>query len=241
MSGTGAGGPDLGLLRAAVYRPGATSADVAALARALDGRPAETDPPSPPVAAANDAGSAEHAEEGRARPAAVWPPPRQVQGRRWAVLAAVAAAAVGCAAGAALVPLAQPAGASAAAVPTTVHISTTAGDALLHRPQRAADRPGVALDPTLVPTSLRLLLTAGQIQLYAAQDVRGRRCLVGVQGEAVVSCVGGDRFRRSGVRLLWSSDVRTIDPAGLRELRFRLALAADWRPSGAVTLGVARQ
>jgi hypothetical protein len=53
-----------------------------------------------------------------------------------------------------------------------------------------------------------------------------------------MSCVAPARFRRSGLLLLWSSDVLAVDPAGLRELRFRLALVADWRTDGRVTLGV---
>jgi hypothetical protein len=126
-------------------------------------------------------------------------------------------------------------------VPTAVHISTTAGEDLLQRAQRASDRPGIPLDPALVPGSLRRLLTAGSIALYAAQDVRGRRCLVGVQAGAVASCVAPARFRRSGLRLVWSSDVLSIDAAHLRESHFRLALAADWRPDGPVTLGVVRR
>jgi hypothetical protein len=118
-----------------------------------------------------------------------------------------------------------------------VHIGTTASDSVFRRPQRTADRPDAPLDPTVVPASTRRLLGAGRIALYAAEDRSGRRCLVGVQGGSVLSCVAADRFPRSGVRLLWSSDVLTVDPAGLRELTSRLTLAAEWRPDGRVLLG----
>lgn len=242
MPGTTAERRDLAALRAAVYRPGATPDDVAALERALgqlrEGEPPARAPTPPPSTAAGRgvlAPSAEggdlRAEEGRGRFT-------RFAGPWWVAAAVTVTTVAGCAAGAALVLLARPGGASAAAVvPTTVHLSTTAGEAVFRRAQRASDRPVTALDPDLVPGSVRRLLGAGRIELYAALDRQGRRCLVGVQGGAVRSCVTPDRFRRSGLRILWASDVRTVDPAGLREVRYRLSLAADWRPDGRVILG----
>ena len=240
MPGSTAQRPDLAALRAAVYRPGATAEDVTALEQAL----AELREAEPPVltesAAPPPAGPEEQPEQGG--PQAAGPPVRRFQSRRWAALAGVAAAVVGCAGGATLVSLARPAetAASALVVPTSVHISTTAGDAVFRRAQRPSDRAAAELDPALVPGSVRRLLDAGRIQLYAAQDRSGRRCLVGVQTRTVVSCVTPERFRRSGLRILWTSDVVSLDTAGLREMRYRLALAADWRPDGRVVLGALR-
>src|SRR3954447_11986979 len=233
MRGTLARRPDLVALRAAVYRPGATPADIEALEQAL-GEPGDEEQAHPvePAAVPEGADSGEAGSESRRRGFR-----RRPLSRRRAALAAVAAAVVGCAAGAALALLAQPSGASMATVPTLIHIGTTAGDAVFQRAQRAADRPGIPLDPVLEARSLRRLLIAGRIQLYAARDRSGGRCLVGVQGGAVVSCVAADRFSRSGLRLLWSSDVLTVDAVGLRELRSRLVLVAEWRPDGRVTLG----
>jgi hypothetical protein len=226
MGGTAAPGADLPALRAAVYRPGATAADIRALEAALAAldRPRAEAPAARAAATSGDAHPGELTASGRRR--------------RWvAVLAAAGAAAGGCAAGVALALLARPAGSAAATVPTVVHIATTATGAVFARPQRAADRPGVPLDPTVVPASTRRLLGAGRIALYAAEDRSGRRCLVGVQGGSALSCVAPDRFSRSGVRLLWSSDVLAVDPAALRELTSRLTLAAEWRPDGRVLLG----
>jgi hypothetical protein len=240
MRGT-AGRADLVALRAAVYRPGATALDVAAFERAVEELRTEEVPGTTPGAAPGEVpgGSGAAVHRLQAAEEAHEPRPRRPSTRRTAALAAIAVTLTGAVAGAAIVLLARPPDTSAS-VPTVVHISTTAGDAVFARPQRAADRPGVRLDPSLVPGSLRRLLTAGRIQVYAAQDLRGRRCLVGLQGGTVTSCVAPDRFRRAGLLLLWSSDVPIVDTVGLQELHYRLTLVASWRPDGAVSLGAVR-
>lgn len=226
--------PDVRALRAAVYRPGATADDIAALERALAELAERRAPAAEPAAPAAPEAATDP------RPEAVRPRPGRSRGRRVAALAVAAATAAGCAGGVTLVSLVRPPSESAAVVPTAIHIGTTAGDGVFARAQRPSDRPTVELDPALVPGSVRRLLSAGRIQLYAAQDRTGRRCLVGVQTGTVRSCVTPDRFRRSGLRILWTSDVLANDPAGLREARYRLALAADWRPDGRVVLGAIR-
>jgi hypothetical protein len=237
MPGDGARHSDVATLRAAVYRPGATSADVAALERALDELQREDAPAFPAGSPAADAGSASAGAAERAVPSGV-----RARGaaapRRWsAVVAAVATSIAGCVAGVLLVLLGQQGDGADPPVPTALQIVTTARDAVFERAQRATDRPVLPLDGALAPGSIRRLLGAGSILLYAARDRRGHRCMIGVVGGSVLACVDDARFRSSGLRLLWSADVLTNDRAALRQLRFRMSLLAEWRPDGRVLLG----
>ena len=229
-AGEPAGGPSLAALRAAVYRPGASEVDVAALERALALLPAPVQEPLP----ANAESSPEPtADEDPEPPAAIRPPPRWLR-----PAAAAAAAIVGTAAGALLV--AGAAGPSRPEVPTVVRITAAATTAVFDRPQRASDRTRAPLDPALEPGSLRSLMTAGRFRVFGARDRSGRVCLMTLQDEALSTCVSPARFRSDGLRLVWATRISIIDPAGLRELHSRLSLVATWAPNGRVTLGAVR-
>lgn len=224
-------------LRRAVYTPGSTTADRERYERLR----AEVDRDREAVREALAAVDAPAARVESAAPAATGPPaPVGTPGRRSArpALIAVLAASVAFVGGVLVAPAlggraARQPGPAPTPEDTPPYISGGSGSGsalgIFGEPQRNVDRPAMAADARLLPSTFRRLQAVPMrgVDIYGAEDASGDVCLVAVavSGRVSASCSPIPVWRRTPIRLTFRADAYTVDG---RRITDQVELAAAW-------------